>query len=88
MSEAGEPSLEALVVGCNELARAFYSIEGYVVGDDFKFYLAHHPHELRVWGASQTRLRAYSKHRDGRRRGRIFGRRRRWRAQLAAKTTV
>lgn len=38
-----------IVRQCNKLARIYYELFGYVVGDDFKFYDSRHPQELSMW---------------------------------------
>lgn len=40
---------QRIVEQCNALARQFYSMQGYVVGDDYKFYKATHPQEVGMW---------------------------------------
>lgn len=40
---------QEIVDDCNQLARAFYEMQGYQVPDDFKFYKARHPAEVGVW---------------------------------------
>ncbi|MGL5726565.1 MAG: hypothetical protein ACRCYD_01765 [Plesiomonas sp.] len=44
-----ESILREIVDDCNKLARKFYRMQGYVVGDDFKFYEATHPAEVMCW---------------------------------------
>ncbi len=40
---------QQIVEDCNALARQFYKMQGCKVPDDFKFYEAHHPMEVRCW---------------------------------------
>lgn len=47
-------SARQLIAECNELARAFYEMHGYAVSDEFKFYQAHHPQEVRMWDMAVT----------------------------------
>lgn len=44
-----EATLGEIVEACNALAGQFYRMEGYDAGEGFKFYEAHHPHEVRCW---------------------------------------
>lgn len=38
-----------LVDDCNTLARLFYSLHGYQVPEDYRFYEATHPQEVGMW---------------------------------------
>lgn len=49
MAKAKIKTEREIVDGCNELARLFYSMQGYQVPDDYRFYEAHHPHEVGCW---------------------------------------
>lgn len=40
---------QMIVARCNELARAFYKMNGKHVPDDYKFYEATHPEEVGCW---------------------------------------
>ena len=38
-----------LVEECNQLAHIYYEMQGCKVGEDYKFYEAHHPAEVSCW---------------------------------------
>lgn len=40
---------QEIVDACNELARLFYKINGYVVKEGYRFDLASHPQEKCMW---------------------------------------
>lgn len=53
-------SEEQVVDDCNALARIFYSMHGCAVGDDFKFYEAHHPLEKLCWSMAAAAYEKFS----------------------------
>lgn len=43
-----------IVKKCNDLARAFYKMQGYQVSSGFKFWRAHHPQEAGAWNMAKV----------------------------------
>jgi hypothetical protein len=51
-----------LAMEINNLARAFYSLQGYTVEPGYKFHKAHHPQEILMWNMA---LLAYDTFKGG-----------------------